>query len=222
MYKHLPNTWRIGWEGLTFQIGAMGFKHTGIFPEQAVNWRFMEDMIGGADRPLKILNLFGYTGGATLACLRAGASVTHVDSSKGIMQWAKENARLSGLEKSPVRWITDDALKFVKRELRRGAQYDGIIMDPPSYGRGPSGEIWRLEDDLDELIESCVPLLSETPLFFLVNTYNMGPPPDAIAYMLGLRIQKKLGGKIDAYEIGLKVANTGLSLPCGGTVVWEP
>ena len=220
-YKKLPETWHIRHNGLTFQIGAMGFKHTGLFPEQEVNWRFMQEKIETANRPVKVLNLFGYTGGATLACLQAGASVTHVDASKGIMQWARENARLSELSDKPVRWLVDDCLKFVQREQRRGNTYDGILMDPPSYGRGPGGEVWRLEEQLHDLVEQCVPLLSEDPLFFLLNTYNMGPSPASVEYILGLSLQNRLGGKVSSDEIGIPVTDTGLVLPCGGTAIWE-
>lgn len=220
-YRKVPEVWRIGWEGLTFQIKAMGFKHTGLFPEQAVNWQWMEEKIRTAGRPVKVLNLFGYTGGATLACLRAGAAVTHVDASKGMVQWARENAQLSGLQEKPARWLVDDCLKFVQREQRRGNRYDGILMDPPSYGRGPGGEVWRLEEQLHDLVEQCVPLLSDDPLFFLLNTYNMGPSPASVAYLLGVSLVGRLGGRVSADEIGLPVAATGFVLPCGGTAIWE-
>ncbi len=220
-FREVPRLWTVDWEGLTFQVGAMGFKHTGLFPEQAVNWKWMEEKIAAAGRPVKILNLFGYTGGATLACLRAGASVTHVDAAKGMVQWARDNARLSGLEDRSVRWLVDDAVKFVKRERRRGSRYDGILMDPPSYGRGPGGEIWRLEEDLHGLVADCVPLLSDDPLFFLLNTYNMGPSPASVAYLLGLALQQDRGGRVWCDEIGLPVTASGLVLPCGGTAIWE-
>lgn len=220
-YQKLPESWEIGRNGLTFRLKAMGFKHTGLFPEQAVNWDMMEEKIRAAGRQVKVLNLFGYTGAATLACLHAGASVTHVDASKGMVQWAKENAELSGLSDRPVRWLTDDCLKFVQREQRRGNTYDAIIMDPPSYGRGPGGEVWRLEEQLQSLIEQCLPILSEQPLFFLLSSYATGLSPAVMGYLLELLLQKKYGGKVTADEIGLPVTVSGLVLPCGSTAVWQ-
>jgi len=219
--KRVPSMWKINYGDLTFQLKTMGFKHTGIFPEQAVNWDFYMQKIKAANRPIKVLNLFGYTGAATLACLKAGAEVCHVDASKGMVAWAKENAAASGLSASPARWLVDDCIKFVQREQRRGNKYDGIIMDPPSYGRGPNGEIWKLEDQLYPLVEQCVPILSQTPLFFLLNSYTTGLSPAVMEYLLGVLIQKKFGGKTSSSEIGLPVTQSGLVLPCGSTAVWE-
>lgn len=225
-YQKLPDVWKIHWQGLTFRLKPMGFKHTGIFPEQAVNWDFAMERIRAAKaensgRPIKVLNLFGYTGAATLACMRAGAAVTHVDASKGMVQWAKENAEVSGLSDRPVRWLVDDCVKFVQREQRRGNTYDGIIMDPPSYGRGPGGEVWKLEEQLYSLVEMCLPILSERALFFLLNSYTTGLSPAVMEYLLGTLLQKKLGGQVSSDEIGLPVTSTGLVLPCGSTAIWE-
>lgn len=219
--KKVPPMWKIHYGELTFQLKTMGFKHTGIFPEQAVNWDFAMKKIAEANRPLKVLNLFGYTGAATLACLKAGAQVCHVDASKGMVAWAKENASASGLESKPVRWLVDDCVKFVQREQRRGNVYDGIIMDPPSYGRGPGGEVWKLEEQLYPLVEMCVPILSEHPLFFILNSYTTGLSPAVMEYLLGVLIQKKFGGRVSSDEIGLPVAGSGLVLPCGSTAIWE-
>lgn len=224
-YQRLPDVWKIRWQDLTFRLKPMGFKHTGIFPEQAVNWDFAMERIRAAkreehDRPIKVLNLFGYTGAATLACMRAGAAVTHVDASKGMVQWAKENAEVSGLSDRPVRWLVDDCVKFVQREQRRGNTYDGIIMDPPSYGRGPGGEVWKLEEQLYSLVEMCLPILSERALFFLLNSYTTGLSPAVMEYLLGTLLQKKLGGQVSSDEIGLPVTSTGLVLPCGSTAIW--
>ena len=219
--KKVPPMWKIGYGELTFQLKTMGFKHTGIFPEQAVNWDFAMDKIRGANWPVKVLNLFGYTGAATLACLKAGAEVCHVDASKGMVAWAKENAAASGLSDRPVRWLVDDCVKFVQREQRRGNTYDGIIMDPPSYGRGPNGEVWKLEEQLYPLVDLCVPILSENPLFFLLNSYTTGLSPAVMEYLLGVLIQKKFGGRISSDEIGLPVTRSGLVLPCGSTAIWE-
>lgn len=219
--KKVPPMWKIGYGELTFQLKTMGFKHTGIFPEQAVNWDFAMDKIRSAKRPVKVLNLFGYTGAATLACLKAGAEVCHVDASKGMVAWAKENAAASGLSDHPVRWLVDDCVKFVQREHRRGNTYDGIIMDPPSYGRGPNGEVWKLEEQLYPLVDLCVPILSENPLFFLLNSYTTGLSPAVMEYLLGVLIQKKFGGRISSDEIGLPVTRSGLVLPCGSTAIWE-
>lgn len=220
-YKKVPDVWKISWEDLTFRLKPMGFKHTGIFPEQAVNWDFAADKIKQARREIKILNLFAYTGAASLACLNAGASVTHVDASKGMVQWARENAAASGLQNRPVRWLVDDCLKFVQRETRRGSRYDGIIMDPPSYGRGPGGEVWKLEEQLGPLIDACIPVLSDKPLFFILNSYTTGLSAAVMQYLLGLKLQKRFGGRISADEIGLPVTETGLVLPCGSTAIWE-
>ncbi len=219
--KKVPPMWKIQYGGLTFQLKTMGFKHTGIFPEQAVNWDFYEKKIKAANRPVKVLNLFGYTGAATLACLKAGAQVCHVDASKGMIAWAKENAAASGLGASPVRWLVDDCIKFVQREQRRGNTYDGIIMDPPSYGRGPNGEVWKLEEQLYGLVEQCLPIVSDKPLFFLINSYTTGLSPAVMEYLLGVLMQKRFGGKISSDEIGLPVTQSGLVLPCGSTAIWE-
>lgn len=219
--QRLPDAWPIGWQGLTFRLKAMGFKHTGLFPEQAVNWAFAGEKIQKAGRPVKVLNLFGYTGAATLACLQAGAAVTHVDASKGMVQWAKENAQASGLSGRPVRWLVDDCVKFVQREQRRGSTYDAVIMDPPSYGRGPGGEVWKLEEQLYGLIEMCLPILTEAPLFFLLNSYTTGLSPAVMEYLLGLLLQKRFGGSVSSDEIGLRVTSTGLTLPCGSTAIWS-
>lgn len=220
-YKNVPDVWKINWENLTFRLKPMGFKHTGIFPEQAVNWKFAAKKIKSANRPIKILNLFGYTGAATLACMSAGAAVTHVDASKGMVQWARENAQASDMSDLPVRWLVDDCVKFVQREQRRGNTYDGIIMDPPSYGRGPGGEVWKLEEQLFPLIEQCIPILSKKPLFFILNSYTTGLSPAVMQYLLSVLIKDKFGGKVSADEIGLTVSNSGLILPCGNTVIWE-
>ena len=219
--RKVPSMWKIRYGELTFQLKTMGFKHTGIFPEQAVNWEFAMRKIGAAGRPVKVLNLFGYTGAATLACAKAGAQVCHVDASKGMVAWAKENAAASGLADRPVRWLVDDCMKFVQREQRRGNHYEGIIMDPPSYGRGPGGEVWKLEEQLYSLVEMCVPILSENPLFFILNSYTTGLSPAVMEYLLGVLLQKRFGGKVSSGEIGLPVTETGLVLPCGSTAIWE-
>ncbi len=219
--KPVPPAWKIHYEDLTFRVKMMGFKHTGIFPEQAVNWDFAMQKIRKAGRPIKVLNLFGYTGAATLACLAAGASVCHVDASKGMVTWAKENAEASGLAGCPVRWLVDDCEKFVRREQRRGNLYDAIIMDPPSYGRGPNGEIWKLEEQLYPLVQMCLPILSQNPLFFLLNSYTTGLSPAVMEYLLGVLLCRKYGGKVSSSEIGLPVTETGLVLPCGSTAIWQ-
>ena len=221
VYKKLPDVWHVGYGDITFGVKPMGFKHTGIFPEQAINWEYASEKIKNEKRQLNILNLFAYTGGATLACLNAGAKVCHVDASKGMVQWAKENAALSNLADRPVRWIVDDCVKFVKREIRRGNKYDGIIMDPPSYGRGPGGEIWKLEEQLFPFIELCSELLSDDAVFFILNSYTAGLSPSVMQYLLSVTIAKKHGGSVFADEIGLKATDTGLILPCGSTVIWE-
>lgn len=220
-WRKLPPVWQVSYGELTFRIKAMGFKHTGLFPEQAVNWDFVQKKIRTAGRPVKVLNLFGYTGAATLACAAAGAQVCHVDASKGMVAWARENAQASGLADKPVRWIVDDCLKFVLREQRRGNFYDGIIMDPPSYGRGPNGEVWKLEEQLYGLVQECAAILSKQPLFFLLNSYTTGLSPAVMAYLLGVLLKKKYGGAVSAGEIGLPVTESGLVLPCGSTAVWE-
>lgn len=217
----LPEQWNIHYKNLTFHLKPFSFKHTGLFPEQAVNWDWFSEKIKKAGRPVKVLNLFAYTGGATLAAAAAGASVVHVDASKGMVTWARENAQASGLEKAPVRWLVDDCVKFVEREIRRGNHYDGIIMDPPSYGRGPKGEIWKIEEKIYPLIQLCEKLLSDDPLFFLVNSYTTGLQPAVLSYMLGSAIEKKHGGVVTADEIGLPVSASGLVLPCGASGRWE-
>jgi len=219
--RSLPGReWQISYNGLTFRIQPTNFKHTGLFPEQAVNWDWMIEKIRGAGRPVKVLNLFAYTGGATLACASAGAGVCHVDASKGMVGWARENAALSGLADKPIRWIVDDCKKFVERELRRGNRYDGILMDPPSYGRGPGGEVWKLENAVYELAELCAGLLSEKPLFFLLNSYTTGLSASVMEYMLGVTVGKNRGGTLRSDEIGLPVKGSGLNLPCGSTAIW--
>ena len=221
VYKKHPDVWKINFNDLCFQIKPMGFKHTGVFPEQAVNWLFVDEKIRRSKRQLNVLNLFAYTGGATLACANAGAKVCHVDASKGMVQWAKENAAVSRLSDKPVRWIVDDCVKFVQREIRRGNKYDGIIMDPPSYGRGPGGEVWKLEEQLFSLVELCTGVLSDNPEFFLLNSYTTGLSPAVMQYLLGVLVQKKYGGTLSSDEIGLKATETGLVLPCGSTAIWQ-
>lgn len=215
----LPEQWKINYEklGLTFVLKPMGFKHTGLFPEQAVNWEKMYDLIKNAGRPIKVLNLFAYTGGATVACAKAGASVVHVDASKGMTLQAKENAKLSGLEDAPIRYIVDDCQKFIEREIRRGNKYDAIIMDPPSYGRGPGGEVWKLEECIADFIKKSACVLSDHPLFFLVNSYTTGLSPSAVGYILNTEIKSRFGGHTELDEVGLKVTQTGEVLPCGAS-----
>ena len=219
-HKKLPQKWNIKWQDLTLIVSPTGFKHTGLFPEQAVNWDWCSERIREAGRPVKVLNLFAYTGGATLAAASAGASVTHVDASKGMVTWAKENAAASHLENAPVRWLVDDCVKFVEREIRRGNKYDGIIMDPPSYGRGPKGEIWKIEESIYPFVELAAQLLSDDALFFLINSYTTGLQPAVLSYMLSTVIQKKRGGEVQSSEIGLPVSSNGLVLPCGATGRW--
>ena len=216
----LPQQWDLHYDQLTFHLKPFKFKHTGVFPEQAVNWDWFSGLIRGAGRKIRVLNLFAYTGGATLSAAKAGASVVHVDAAKGMVTWARENAQSSGLEQAPIRWLVDDCLKFVQREIRRGNTYEGIIMDPPSYGRGPKGEIWKIEDNVYELIRLCTELLSDKPLFFLVNSYTTGLQPAVLSYMLGSLIGKKYGGKVESDEIGLPVTDSGLVLPCGASGRW--
>ncbi|HIW58563.1 MAG TPA: class I SAM-dependent methyltransferase [Candidatus Anaerobutyricum avicola] len=217
----LPEQWDLHYKELTFHLKPFSFKHTGLFPEQAVNWDWFSEKIRRAKRPVKVLNLFAYTGGATLAAAAAGASVTHVDASKGMVTWAKENAVASGLAEAPVRWLVDDCVKFVEREIRRGNHYDGIIMDPPSYGRGPKGEVWKIEEKIYPLVCLCEKLLSDDPLFFLINSYTTGLQPAVLSYMLGSAVAKRHGGVVEAEEIGLPVTASGLVLPCGASGRWE-
>ena len=219
--KHkMPETWDISYGDLKFRLKPMGFKHTGLFPEQATNWDWFSSLIKNANRPIKVLNLFAYTGGATVAAAKAGAAVVHVDASKGMVAMAKENAALSGLENAPIRYIVDDCKKFIEREIRRGNKYDGIIMDPPSYGRGPNGEVWKLEDNIDELIGLASQVLSHEPLFFLINSYTTGLSPLTMSYILDLKVRSVYGGKVEAGEIGLRVSQTGSVLPCGASTRW--
>ena len=217
----LPEQWSIHYKELTFQLKPFSFKHTGLFPEQAANWDWFGEKIRRAGRPIKVLNLFAYTGGATLAAAKAGAAVTHVDASKGMVGWAKENAHASGLSEAPIRWIVDDCVKFVEREIRRGNHYDAIIMDPPSYGRGPKGEIWKIEASVFPLVELCAKLLSDRPLFFLINSYTTGLAPAVLTYMLGIAVKTRFGGSVRSEEIGLPVTASGLVLPCGAAGRWE-
>lgn len=218
--KELPNKWTINYKKLKLIVSPTGFKHTGVFPEQAVNWDVYTKLIKQANRPIKVLNLFGYTGGATLACLAAGASVTHVDASKGMLAWAKENAVLNGLDAKPVRWLMDDCLKFVAREIRRQNRYEGIIMDPPSYGRGPLGEVWKLEEAIWPLLCEAVQLLSDEAVFFTVNSYTTGFAPGTMCYMLQSLLKPKHGGTVCSGEIGLPVTESGGILPCGASAIW--
>ena len=218
--KKLPESWQIKYKKLVFNIKPMGFKHTGLFPEQAVNWDWMIDKIKFERRPIKVLNLFAYTGGATVACLSAGASVCHVDSSKGMVAWAKENVVSSGLQERPVRYIVDDVIKFVQREIRRGNTYDAIIMDPPSYGRGTSGEVWQFEQNIADLIELCTKVLNSKPLFFLINSYTTGISAEVLGNLLRINM-KKYNGKISSGEIGLPMSKSNLVLPCGIFGKWE-
>jgi len=219
-YRKIPDVWQISYRNILFRIKPMGFKHTGVFPEQAANWDFVDGVIKKSHKQLNVLNLFAYTGGATLACLNAGAKVCHVDASKGMVQWAKENADVSGLSDRPVRWIVDDCIKFVQREKRRGNKYDGIIMDPPSYGRGPGGEVWKLEEQLYSLVQLCSEVLSDDARFFILNSYTTGLSPAVMEYLLGTVLIPKFGGNVTSDEIGLRVTDTGLVLPCGSTALW--
>ncbi len=218
--KNLPDKWRIQYKELTFQVKPMNFKHTGIFPEQAANWDWAMERIRNADREISVLNLFAYTGGATLACAAAGASVCHVDAAKGMVAWAKENAAVSGLADRPIRWIVDDCLKFVEREIKRGHRYDAIIMDPPSYGRGPSGEIWKLEKDLYDFVKRCVAVLSDDPLFVIIYSYTTGLAPSVVGYLSDSLFSTRFGGSTVSSELGLPVTQSGLVLPCGATGRW--
>ena len=219
--KKLPTNWQINYKNLTFNIKPMGFKHTGLFPEQAVNWDWMINKIRSSKREIKVLNLFAYTGGATVACLSEGASVCHVDSSKGMVSWAKENVASSGFAKRKVRYIVDDVNKFVSREIRRGKTYDAIIMDPPSYGRGAKGEVWQFENNIYDLVELCLKVLSDKPLFFLINSYTTGISSTVLANILNLTVEKKYKGKVTSGEVGLPMENSNLILPCGIYGRWE-
>ena len=216
----MPPDWSVRYRDLTFRVKTMGFKHTGLFPEQAVNWDRVTQLIKESDRPLKVLNLFAYTGGATIACLKAGASVVHVDAAKGMVQWAKENAKASGVDDRPVRWIVDDCIKFVQREIRRGNTYDIIIMDPPSYGRGPGGEVWKLEDEVYHFVALCEQVLSADAKLMLINSYTTGLSPSVMQYILQTLISPKHGGRVFCDEIGLPVSGTDLVLPCGASAFW--
>lgn len=218
---NLPESWQISYGELKFNVKPMNFKHTGLFPEQAVNWDYIIGKIKKADRHINVLNLFAYTGGATVAAAYAGASVCHVDAAKGMVAWAKENARASGLEDRPVRWIVDDCVKFVEREIRRGRKYDAIIMDPPSYGRGPGGEVWKLEDNLYSFVELTSGVLSDDPLFVIINSYTTGLSSATLTYISDSVFTKKFGGKSESSELGLPVTESGLYLPCGSTCRWE-
>ena len=217
--KTLPESWNIKYKNLTFMVKPTGFKHTGLFPEQAVNWDYCTELIKNAGRPVKVLNLFAYTGGATLACAAAGAAVCHLDAVKGMVDWGKTNARLSGLSDKPIRWITDDAMKFLGREIKRGNKYDGINLDPPSYGRGTNGEMWKLEDCIHELMLRCTQVLSENPLFILLNSYTTGLSPSVMSYLLKMTVGRSYKTEVNAEEIGLPVKNTGLAIPCGNTAI---
>ncbi len=220
-FFNLPEQWNINYKTLTFHLKPFSFKHTGLFPEQATNWDWFSEKIKNANRPVKVLNLFAYTGGATLSAAAAGANVTHVDASKGMVGWAKENAVASNLGDAPIRWLVDDCVKFVEREIRRGNKYDGIIMDPPSYGRGPKGEIWKIEDSIHGFVKLCTQILSDNPLFFLINSYTTGLAPSVLTYMMETEISSKFGGKTYAEEIGLPVTSNGLVLPCGASGRWS-
>ena len=216
----LPPRWQVDYGPLSFQIKPMNFKHTGLFPEQAANWDFAMEKIRSAGRPVRVLNLFAYTGAASIACAAAGASVCHVDAAKGMVAWARENARASGLEEAPIRWIVDDCAKFVEREIRRGKTYDAIIMDPPSYGRGPTGEVWKLEENLYPFVKLCAGVLSDKPLFVILNSYTAGLAPGVLGYLLQRLVAEKYGGKTAWDELGLPVTSTGLVLPCGAAGRW--
>ena len=219
--KNTPSSWKIKYDDLTFNIKQMGFKHTGLFPEQAVNWDFMREKIKKSGRKIKVLNLFAYTGGATVACLSAGASITHVDSSRGMVDWCKENVKSSGLENAEIRYIVDDVVKFVQREIRRGNHYDAIIMDPPSYGRGANGEVWDIEKNLNYLVKICSEVLSDEPLFFLINSYTTGLSSMVLSNILNLNVNNKFTGMVSCGEVGLLIKNSELVLPCGIYGRWE-
>lgn len=225
-FFNLPKQWKINYKDLTFNLQPFNFKHTGLFPEQATNWDWFSELIKekkkqNPNAEIKVLNLFAYTGGATLAAAKAGACVTHVDASKGMVTWASENAALSGLKDAPIRYIVDDCVKFVEREIRRGNKYDAIIMDPPSYGRGPKGEIWKIEESIHGFVKLCTGVLKEEPLFYLINSYTTGLQPAVLSYLLGIEVEKKFGGTVEASEIGLPVTSNGLVLPCGASGRWR-
>jgi 23S rRNA (cytosine1962-C5)-methyltransferase len=220
-FWQLPDEWSISYQSLRFHLKPFSFKHTGLFPEQAVNWDWMTEQIRSAGRAVKVLNLFAYTGGATLATAAAGANVTHVDASKGMVNWAKENAAASGLVNAPIRYLVDDCVKFVEREIRRGNRYDAILMDPPSYGRGPKGEMWKLESSLWPFLELVIQLLSDEPLFFLINSYTTGLQPGVLAHLLELTVGRRFGGSIEADELGLPTSGSKLLLPCGACGRWN-
>ena len=217
----LPQSWQIRYGELCFRVKPMNFKHTGLFPEQASNWDWAMKKIRAAGRPISVLNLFAYTGAATLACAKAGAQVCHVDAAKGMVAWGKENAAASGLSDAPIRWIVDDCAKFVEREIRRGRRYDAVLMDPPSYGRGPGGEVWKLEQNLWPFVSLCAGVLSEDPLFVIINSYTTGLSPSVLSYVTESIFTKKFGGRSDSQELGLPVTDSGLVLPCGATCRWE-
>lgn len=219
-FLDLPKEWSISYQDLTFRLKPFNFKHTGLFPEQATNWDWFRSLITASKKPVKVLNLFAYTGGATISAAKSGASVTHVDASKGMVGWAKENAAASGLSAAPIRWLVDDCVKFVEREIRRGNSYDAIIMDPPSYGRGPGGELWKIEENIFPFIELTSKLLSKDALFFLVNSYTTGLQPAVLSYMLNTVLVTQLGGHVEASEIGLPVTFSKLVLPCGASGRW--
>ena len=219
-FFHLPQEWSIHYKELTFHLKPFSFKHTGLFPEQAVNWDWFSSMIRERNRPVKVLNLFAYTGGATLAAAKAGAAVTHVDASKGMVNWAKENAAASGLSDAPIRWLVDDCVKFVEREIRRGNTYDAIIMDPPSYGRGPKGEIWKIEESIFPFLRLTAQLLSKDACFMLINSYTTGLQPAVLSYLLNTVVTPQFGGHVEAGEIGLPVSSNALTLPCGASGRW--
>lgn len=220
-HKKIKDSWVISYKELKFNIRPTGFKHTGLFPEQAVNWDFFDKIIKEQKRKISVLNLFAYTGGATLACANAGAEICHVDASKGMVAWARENADISGLGAKPIRWIVDDCEKFVAREIKRGKKYDAVIMDPPSYGRGPGGEVWKLEEQIYNMVRLCADVLSDDPLFFVLNSYTTGLSPSVMEYLLGVTVGKKHKGQISCDEIGLKVKESGYNLPCGSTAIWQ-
>ncbi len=222
VYHKLPDSWTVSYRDLKFGIKPMGFKHTGLFPEQAANWDWFSGIIRESGRTdVNVLNLFAYTGGATVAASSAGASVCHVDAAKGMVNWAKENAALSGLQERPIRYLVDDVKKFVEREVRRGRKYDGVIMDPPSYGRGPNGELWKLEQELYPLVELCTKVLSEQPLFFLINTYTTGLSGQIMKNVMSLTLEKQFGGSTEIQEVGLPITHGGLILPCGYSTRWQ-
>ena len=216
----LPERWTVRCGGLVFNVKPMNFKHTGVFPEQAANWEFIQKSIRAAGRPIRVLNLFAYTGGATLAAAAAGAEVCHVDAARGMVAWARENAKSSGLEEKPIRWIVDDCAKFVEREMKRGKKYDAVIMDPPSYGRGPSGEVWKLENDLYPFVKLVAGVLSDDPLFMIINSYTTGLAPSVLGVILDTIVTPRFGGHTECQELGLPVTGNGLVLPCGSTGRW--